>query len=83
MAISDKSCDPRSIEPAPEHVNSHLKSLGESATLAIHERSATLAAEDFLRRFCGDVLRAMELIVEWLGSDAMTPDPMTPDTMSP
>ena len=44
MAISGKSCDPRSIEPAPEHVNSHLKSLGESATLAIHERSAALAA---------------------------------------
>ncbi len=30
---------------SPDHVHSHVSSLGESATLAIHERSATLTRE--------------------------------------
>ncbi len=44
MAVAREIAAPKPVAPSFEHVNPNLSSLGESATLAIHERSAALAA---------------------------------------
>ncbi|MCP3961379.1 MAG: aminotransferase class I/II-fold pyridoxal phosphate-dependent enzyme [bacterium] len=45
MAVAEKTVAPEPIESAADHVHRNVSSLGESATLAIHERSATLVRE--------------------------------------
>ncbi len=45
MALPGRITDPGPSPSATDHVHSNLKSLGESATLAIHERSAALIHE--------------------------------------
>ncbi len=45
MTVAREIAAPEPARPAPDHVHPNLSSLGESATLAIHQRSAALSAE--------------------------------------